>query len=69
MRRVFFVITLALGACYETDYPKPNTGGRARCDPPDRIGCVCKDGTRYTNTIDRAACDANGGLDYYLCKW
>lgn len=64
-----FVLFLSVMSCNdETVQPVDWNTQRKRCDPQDRVGCICKDGTRLTS-IEITACDNNGGFERWICKW
>ena len=68
--RIVTVVTfLFLVSCnhLELDDPTP-AGPWERCDPADRVGCLCNDGSEYAST-DSNVCANNGGLKRYICKW
>lgn len=66
--KTYIVLLLILSSCTGDTDPVPYHHQHERCDPPDRIGCVCKDGTRVDDETE-TACDQNGGFDRWICKW
>lgn len=61
MKKILPLLLVAfLISCSEDD---PQTV----CDPGDRIGARCKDGTSSTAT-GSGACSGHGGVEYWLCK-
>jgi hypothetical protein len=62
------VLFITLLSCVEENVqPVDLSGQRQRCDPADRKGCFCKDGTR-TTSIDQNSCADFGGFERYVCK-
>lgn len=66
---IVILFLLFFTSCYEeqvTVHKTPEESGRTRCDPKDRTGCLCKDGSKFDST-DPTACDSNGGIERWLC--
>lgn len=55
---LFAIVLLALPSC-EDD--------KKECPPSDRVGAVCKDGTKSPAT-GSGACAGHGGVDYWECR-
>jgi hypothetical protein len=58
---------LLMSCVQENIQPVDLSDQRKRCDPADRKGCLCKDGSQ-TSSVEQSSCDAYGGFDRYICK-
>lgn len=63
---ILSLLVLSLSCDDEQDLYSPGAN-RDRCDPQDRKGCLCNDGTILTST-EVSACDNNGGLKEWICQ-
>lgn len=62
-------VLLLASSCASLEREDPTPGGPwKRCDPDDRVGCLCKDGSR-NNSTDQSSCDNYGGFDRYICRF
>lgn len=68
MKKIILALIIIMSGCYKEEHIEPGLKGRTRCEPQDRKGCLCKDGTRFTS-LDQSSCDNNGGFERYLCRW
>lgn len=44
-----------------------NDGVRCDSSSPNRIGAMCKDGTR-SSSVGSGTCSSHGGVDYWICN-
>lgn len=59
IRALLILFSMSLVSCDEDK--------EYRCDSTNRVGAVCKDGTK-SNSVGSGTCSGHGGVDYWLCK-
>lgn len=67
MKKVIIFVILCLMTIGLTKCEKLSGGVRCDSSSTNRIGAMCKDGTK-SNSVGSGTCSSHGGVDYWLCN-